>query len=188
MPIRAVIFDCFGVICVGSLDYLYKLAGQNWRQVQDLSKALDRGMILRSQFFDQVAPLVGMTANQLSEYTTRLHVKDEQVIELIQQVKQTHKTALLSNIGDSTIDEIFSLQERQQLFDVMVTSSSLGYCKPDVKIYQSTADKLGLAPEECLMVDDLQANVDGALAAGMQAIHFTDSNRGIKQILERLNA
>jgi HAD superfamily hydrolase (TIGR01509 family) len=45
--------------------------------------------------------------------------------------------------------------------------------KPDVEIYRLTAARLGLAPGECVFVDDLAVNVRGAVAAGLVGVHHT---------------
>jgi len=57
--------------------------------------------------------------------------------------------------------------------------------KPDARIYQYTAQRLGLQPEECIFFDDRQSNVDGALRAGMQSELFT-SNAQVRNILDSL--
>lgn len=188
MPIRAVIFDCFGVLCVGSLSRLYDMSGDRWQEVQDLSKALDRGMIYRSEFFEKVAPVVDMNIDELVKFVSNIHVTDDRMIEYVREVKKKYKTAVLSNIGDQTFDELFPKNEQRELFDEVVTSNSLGYCKPDVKIYQYTANKLGVLPEECLMVDDMDMNIDGAIQAGMQGVLFTDAKSGIANIRRLLDA
>ncbi len=52
------------------------------------------------------------------------------------------------------------------LFDVLVLGPRLGVRKPDPEVFRRTAALLGLAPEECVVVDDVPANVRGARAAG----------------------
>ena len=47
-----------------------------------------------------------------------------------------------------------------------------GVRKPDPEAYLGAARALGLAPHECLFVDDRQSNVDAALALGMDALRF----------------
>ena len=44
------------------------------------------------------------------------------------------------------------------------------------------ADRAGVTPEECLLVDDLAANCEGAAAAGWQAVHFTDTAAAIERL------
>ena len=45
--------------------------------------------------------------------------------------------------------------------------------KPDPAIYWLALDRFRLRPDEALLIDDRQINVDGALAIGMQAHLFT---------------
>jgi len=57
-------------------------------------------------------------------------------------------------------------------FDGVFVSSDHLMLKPDVKIYTAFLEEYGLKGEECLFVDDMEANVAGAKAAGMNALQF----------------
>ncbi|MDI2032683.1 HAD-IA family hydrolase [Saccharopolyspora sp. TS4A08] len=59
-------------------------------------------------------------------------------------------------------------------FDSVVLSGAVGFAKPDPEIYRLAARRIGLEPGECVFVDDLRRNVDGAVAAGMVGIHHSD--------------
>jgi putative hydrolase of the HAD superfamily len=48
--------------------------------------------------------------------------------------------------------------------------------KPDPAIYRRFCEKFSLRPEECLFIDDRQANIDGALAVGMAGYCFQDGD------------
>jgi FMN phosphatase YigB (HAD superfamily) len=74
------------------------------------------------------------------------------------------KTALLSNAGGTASDEI------TELFDVVVMDG----VKPNVEAYERTAAALGVPAAECVFVDDLRGNVQGAVATGMVGVHHTD--------------
>ena len=63
------------------------------------------------------------------------------------------------------------------LMDGMVISSEERLIKPDKAIYARVCEKFGLKMDECLFTDDKQINVDGALAAGMDAVLFKDAAR-----------
>jgi putative hydrolase of the HAD superfamily len=60
-----------------------------------------------------------------------------------------------------------------ELFDDVVLSFEVGYRKPDRGIFDLAAKRAGVPPAECLLIDDIAKNCDGARAAGWQAIHFT---------------
>jgi putative hydrolase of the HAD superfamily len=71
------------------------------------------------------------------------------------------------------------------LFDEVVLSFEVGCRKPDREIFDLAAQRAGVRPAECLFVDDLTKNCDGATAAGWQAIHFTDTAVAVAE-LDRL--
>jgi putative hydrolase of the HAD superfamily len=57
-----------------------------------------------------------------------------------------------------------------------VFSGDLCLAKPDVEIYAALVGKLGARAADCLFVDDRQANVDGAVAAGWSAHIWTSAD------------
>lgn len=61
------------------------------------------------------------------------------------------------------------------LFAGLALSFQVGARKPDRRIFEAAAGIAGVAPEECLLVDDIAANCAGAEAAGWQSLHFTDA-------------
>lgn len=73
--------------------------------------------------------------------------------------------------------------ETLQKVDDYVVSSDVGLVKPDARIYNLLLSKYGLKPEECVFVDDVQANVDGARAVGMHAILFDGRPECVKEFL-----
>lgn len=56
----------------------------------------------------------------------------------------------------------------------VTVSGEIGLIKPDVAIYEKHARDFGLAPEATIFIDDSYPNVEGARAAGWQAVHFKD--------------
>jgi putative hydrolase of the HAD superfamily len=67
------------------------------------------------------------------------------------------------------------IPETDELFETVVNSCEVGVRKPDAEIFDLTAKLLDLAPEQCVLIDDLIGNCEGARAAGWQAIQFTDT-------------
>jgi putative hydrolase of the HAD superfamily len=65
-----------------------------------------------------------------------------------------------------------------------VVSYEVGATKPAPAMYAAAVDAVGVAPAHCLFVDDLQRNVDGALAFGMQAVLFTGADNLRRDLAE----
>jgi putative hydrolase of the HAD superfamily len=60
------------------------------------------------------------------------------------------------------------------LFDAVVDSCEVGMRKPEAGIYRLAAERAGVPIGECFFLDDHPANVQGAIDAGMPAIHVAD--------------
>ncbi|HEY8675772.1 MAG TPA: HAD family phosphatase [Candidatus Dormibacteraeota bacterium] len=109
------------------------------------------------------------------------------MIDAVRQVKGAgYRTALLTNISRSGESVWRSLLPVDELFDVVVDSSQVRMRKPDPAIFLLTCDRLGLAPEECLFVDDLRCNVDAATELGMTTIQCNDPMVIADEVVELL--
>jgi HAD superfamily hydrolase (TIGR01509 family) len=69
-------------------------------------------------------------------------------------------------------------------FDGIVISAEVGVMKPAPKIYRLAAESVGVEAAEALFVDDVMANVEGARAVGMEAVHFTNPELARQQLIE----
>jgi len=73
-----------------------------------------------------------------------------------------------------------------ELFELVVDSGFEGVRKPDPRIYELTLDRLGVAPEATLFVDDMEINCDAARELGMQAVWFRSNAQAIGEIEQAL--
>ena len=55
-------------------------------------------------------------------------------------------------------------------FSVIVSADDVTKAKPDPEVYTKTAQKLGLSPNHCLVIEDAEAGVLSAVAAGMKVV------------------
>lgn len=184
--IKGFVFDCFGVLYVGSLQMLYDITPkEHWQQLHDLNIGSDYGYIDADEYVETLASISGLSRQKIIEMREQVHVRNEAVVDYVRELHKTYKVAMLSNVGPALIEHLFSEEERAQLFDTIVLSSREGIVKPHPKIFQIAAERLGLQPSECVMIDDLERNIEGADAAGMRGIVFT-SLENLKADLGRL--
>ncbi|HTJ73134.1 MAG TPA: HAD family phosphatase [Verrucomicrobiae bacterium] len=182
--IKGIIFDCYGVLVHGSLDYLRSLTSENDRQAfNELSHASDRGYISRTDYILGVGKLINRTPEDIEQIIARQEIRSPEMLEFVISLRANYKTAMLSNVGRGSVERLFGEEELKNLFEVVVLSSEVGVTKPGVAIYQLTASRLGLLPEECLMIDDIAVNVEGAKAAGMQAVQFKDIQQCKQEVM-----
>lgn len=78
------------------------------------------------------------------------------------------RTAILSNAWGIAYDEADLLQ----VVDVLLLSDVIGLRKPDPAAYFEAAESLGVAPSDCVFVDDLKRNVEGAQSVGMRGVLY----------------
>jgi putative hydrolase of the HAD superfamily len=69
-----------------------------------------------------------------------------------------------------------------ELFDAIVDSAFVGVRKPDPAIYRLTCERLGVEPERCLFVDDVERNCAAAAELGMAAVWFRDTEQAIAEM------
>jgi beta-phosphoglucomutase len=65
-------------------------------------------------------------------------------------------------------------------FDAIVDGNMIRHTKPHPEIFLMTAEKLGLRPESCVVIEDAEAGVEAAICAGMKCIGI-----GSPTLLER---
>jgi putative hydrolase of the HAD superfamily len=176
--IRGIIFDCFGVLYQGSIAHMYELTPEAKRsELANLSLSSDYGYISPEEYLQQVCELTGKSADEIVSIMQKDHIRNQPMVDYVRSLRGKYKVALLSNVGRGVMERLFSLEEQVELFDAVVLSSEVGMIKPDPAIYQLAAERLGLEPEECIMIDDLVANIEGAKSTGMRGVVYSTTDK-----------
>lgn len=77
------------------------------------------------------------------------------------------KTGLLSNSWGLGL---YPYERFEETFDAVVISGEVGLRKPDPAIYEMTTDRLGVAAEACVFVDDHPGHLTAAAEVGMTTV------------------
>lgn len=87
--------------------------------------------------------------------------------------------ALVSNaLGD----DLYRGVDLDALCDVAVISSQVGERKPSRRIYAIACERLGVAPQDCVMIDDLEQNLGGAARLGIRGLHHVGSGETVRSL------
>ncbi len=185
--IKAVIFDCFGVLLGNT--YLHRLAELQAKdpaaasQLRAVNHATDVGILGRDESLQLMADLLGATAEEIANEQAAGEVRNEPLIAYIKTLKKSYPVGLLSNIsGRDRLDERFLPGQLNELFDVVIASGDEGLVKPQPEIYQMMAERLGVEPSECVFIDDIVEFCQGATAVGMQAIQFQSTSQAVDDL------
>ncbi len=173
--VRAVIFDCFGVLYTGSLT---ELANQcdtpaTTKELYDSTRAADHGFLARDEYISKVMELTHLSKREVLELMSTSQVRSRGVFHYAAELKQRgYKIAVLSNIGRDTIHGLFS-EADYELFDEIIASGDIGVTKPHITAYDRTLERLHVQPAQAVMIDDAYSNIAGAIEAGMHGVVFT---------------
>jgi putative hydrolase of the HAD superfamily len=107
------------------------------------------------------------------------------VIALADNLRGRFKVGVLSNSTLRLEDELLAPNGIGDMWDVIINLARVGVAKPDARIYAIAAERIGVPPDECLHIDDLEPNVRGAEAAGFRAIHH---HGDFQNLIASLNA
>ena len=191
--IKAIIFDCFGVLIKSGHNLLRQDFPELRNLVDELQTKSDLGILNRDEFNEIIASKTNLTAQEIDDRYWGTNKYNYSVIEIAKNFKATgkYKIALLSNISRDWMTEILGYFNDKKLFDEIVLSGDVNIIKPDQRIFKLMADKLNLQPDECIMIDDLASNINGARLAGMHGVVFFTPEQlidDINKILDQNNA
>lgn len=95
--------------------------------------------------------------------------------EVVMALKGRVKLGVLSNLAANEIPRLIGLEMAAHFEQIMV-SGEIGVAKPDMRAYLIAAQRLREFPEQCLLIDDNEANCTAARAVGMQTVHYKNSD------------
>ncbi len=84
------------------------------------------------------------------------------------------QVAIATSNNREVAEKILGKVGLQGVFDTVTTVEEVAYSKPDPSLFTVTADKLGVAKEECLVIEDASSGIEAAQLAGMKVIAICD--------------
>jgi epoxide hydrolase-like predicted phosphatase len=206
-PLQAVIFDYGGVLRGDGREKWDTVAaaaglprGALWAAWHDIPEyrlsregAID-GVVFRAAIHRALIPTAGDAARAeavlatLEAYLAGLPPLDPDMRALLGRLRAGRriKLGLLSNASREWTER-FRERGVANLFDDVVVSGDVGLAKPDPAVFRLAAERLGVAPAACLMIDDQAQHLRGAATTGMRT-HLFGPPRGLAALVARLDA
>jgi putative hydrolase of the HAD superfamily len=123
---------------------------------------------IRELMSDAWAEYLGSLNHELADYFASLRPR--------------FRTGILSNSFVGAREREQAAYGFEDMCDVLVYSHEVGCLKPNPRIYRVACERLGVDPEEAVLLDDLQVHVDGARAVGMRAVLFANTSQAIADL------
>lgn len=183
--IRAIIFDCFGVLAEdGWTPFKRKHIEPDvnlTKEIARLGALTDKGVLSNEETIKEMARLINVPIDDLRHALER-KVPNEALFNYIRsELKPKYKIGLLSNANYDVVNELF-LMEHTELFDAHVLSYETKLLKPDKRMFEMIAKRLGVQLEECIYIDDKLQHVEAAQSYGMKAVQYLS----LQDLIERL--
>lgn len=191
---KAVIFDLDGVIC-----FTDKYHYQAWKTLADrLGIYFDEKINDRLRGVSRMASLEIILERAEKEYsqeekktfttekndTYRELLKNMSHADLSEEVRDTlnelRRRGYQLAIGSSSKNTKFILEQigLEGFFDAVADGTDITRSKPDPEVFLIAAKKLGVDPENCVVVEDAKAGIQAAKAGGMTALALFGDAKG----------
>ena len=188
MRFRAVIFDLWQTLVpfpVESANAMYSRVVETWGADSETFRELwDRRR--RERETGPIEPHLHAIADELGlggdleavmkirrDWTLESVVPRPDAIPTLEELRRRgHKLGMISACSED-VPEVWERTPFASLFDSTVFSCSVGFSKPDPRIYELAADELRVEPADCLFVGDgANDELPGAERAGMTAVQL----------------
>lgn len=203
--IKAVIFDMDGVL-IEAKDWHYdalnralNLFGYNISRYDHLTKfdglpTKDKLNMLSTEYSlpDELHSFI----NEMKQYYTmeivHTHCKPMFIHEyaLSKLKSEGYKLAVASNSIKNSVVTMMKKACLSDYLEIMLSNEDVHKGKPDPEIYMTVISKLGLLPEECVVIEDNENGIRAARAAGANVLtvdEVTDVNyKNIKSFISKI--
>jgi putative hydrolase of the HAD superfamily len=185
---KAVIFDFGNVLCLVERENFVRRAARHARAMDaetllgalwgtELEYEFETGKFDSHEYFRRVQALADFdptySYEQFVEDYKRIIVPNPDGEEgLKTAVDLGARTFVLSNTSFLHASVIFDNEVLGTYPELYVLSYKVGVMKPDLRIWRKLLEYTGLAPEDCLYVDDIGQYCDAARSLGMGAFRY----------------
>ena len=152
----------------------------------ELVKSYESGRLTAEEFSKGVSKLVGLaiTHDEFVAAWSDIFEANESIAPLLASLKRAGYTLVLG----SNTNDLHAGQFRRQFaetlahFHRLVLSYEVGHIKPSAAFYLACVEAAGAPPCDCVFIDDLPENVEGARAAGLVGILYRETPELIRDL------
>ena len=201
MALDTIIFDLGGVLIDWNPEYVFRsvipdeakrryffenICTHDWNIEQDAGRTLQEGTELlvaaHPEWETEIRAFYGRWEEMLGGPI-------EDTVELLRDMRDrgTHRLLALTNWSYETFPVALERYEFLHWFEGIVVSGAEKTRKPFADIYQILLDRYNVDASKSVFIDDSLKNVEGAMALGIQGIHFQNPEQ-LRTILQEMEA
>ncbi|RUL88390.1 HAD family hydrolase [Tautonia sociabilis] len=141
--------------------------------------AFESGRMGSEQFCRAASRLLGvdLPVDEFAAAWADIFWPNESIVPLIRALADNGHRLILGSNTNPLHSNHFRRQfaETLALFDHLVLSFEVGHVKPAPEFFLACAEAAGAPPADCVFIDDLPENVEGARQAGLIGVHYVDT-------------
>ncbi|MFK7993394.1 MAG: HAD family hydrolase [Granulosicoccus sp.] len=185
--VEALLFDMGGVVLEVDFDGIFDHLSKNntpsaseIRQsfsMDDAYEQHEKGLITGAQYFSHLRKTLNLSSDDsllIDSWNAIFGNEITAVLDAIEQLGDRYPCYAFTNTN--AIHQAYWEKEFpriRQCFDYMFVSSEMGLRKPDAEAFNFILNETSIKAESMLFFDDSYTNIEGALNAGLQAVHVT---------------
>jgi len=184
-PVEVVLFDLGGVVCdfrparrlaaLAAASGLpdAEIHGRIWES--GLEAECEAGGYTAAEAHRAIASELGaMSHETLASLWTVAFEPRPDVLAVVDRVRMRRRVGLLTDNGPILREALpKAFPEVARRFTWLFFSCDLKATKPAPEVFARVVERVGVPAERILLIDDAPTNVDGARAAGLQALRYT---------------
>lgn len=193
--ITTIIFDIGNVLADFTWKEHFQSFGYDDAAVERLARATvmnpawnenDRGVMKTEEIiqkFVDADPEIEQDIRKVLRNVKTMVRRNDYAIPWIQDLKgKGYRTLYLSNFSEKAETECAHALDFIPYLDGGILSYQAKVIKPMPEIYELLIERYNLVPEECVFLDDTQANLDGAGKFGIHTIHFRNHAQAVEEL------
>ena len=183
---KLLLFDCFGVVMREVAPFWFRryyTPEEADRVKETMMHDGDVGAVPDDVLYRRLGETVGVPGDAIRREWEDLVIPNPDTIALIRELKSRYRVALLSNAMSGYLRYALDKCGIADLFDFVIVSAEVKLVKPDPAIFRLALDHAGVDAKNALMIDDVQKNLDGAKAVGIDGYLFRGAE-GLKRALD----
>lgn len=170
---KAIIFDLGGVLFV-------KRTNITAAEMVNKIDQMVGGCVNDLELMSSIKDIYNINNEELDKIAEKIAFQFEpnsKIWQVIPDLAKKYKLAVINNGASFTLPHFKKLAPIDRYFPLFLCSGQIGFKKPNPEIYQLALEKLECLASECVFIDDLQENVEGAKALGIKSILWTKDSK-----------
>jgi HAD superfamily hydrolase (TIGR01509 family) len=191
-PVKNIVFDLGNIIV--DVNYRRFTDAMGWKEEDyvrifdtPLYRQFETGKGDEASFLRYIGDRLSFGPDDERRFRAKLHLAfplRPKIWKIVKGLRGPYRIFLLSNTNSLDFNSILEKIDLRAAFDGVYASHEQGYAKPDIMAYQTAQHLFDIEASETIFFDDRQENIEGARAAGWEAVRIDSEAHLVQTLME----